>query len=270
MRETDIKDSDIPNADPEKVIIQYSGLIKKIAKSYSGFVNQTGAFDIDDLIQAGMIAILEAQKKYDPEKGMGFTHFCSFYLRNLMRRTIGIGNDGNTDPVPIPLDKPLLPDEDGTGSIIDLIPDPTANTEENYIEKEHKEEISREVREALLRLRNENQREAIRRVYLENQDRETVASDLGIDSAKLNQILYLGKHQMSRDFRLIRFIKPFFSTSIKLFRRTWASSVEAEILWKEAAYNRKFGEGAFLTMPDPDKIQKIINEDDEEPPFPEP
>ena len=260
MQKNDIPDEQIPTASPEAVVIQYSGLIKKIAGRYSAFVDRSGAFDTDDLLQAGRIAILEAQSKYDPGKGISFVNFSINYLKKGMRRTIGINNEGQTEPVPIPLDKPLSSEDGSSEKIMDLIPDPKENTEGNYIEQETQEEIIREVREAVGRLQNEKQREAIRRVYLEEQERKTVAADLEIDSSKLNQVLTQGKYRMKLDMRLIHFARPLFTTSLSTFRRTWTSSVEAEILWKEQAYNHKFGEGSFFRMPDPDSEQDSMQE----------
>ena len=71
-----IMDKDIPTADPGELIIQYTPLIYKISDRYTDVLEKSGAVDLDDLLQAGRIAIYNAQGSYDPEKGASFMSYC--------------------------------------------------------------------------------------------------------------------------------------------------------------------------------------------------
>ena len=84
LRLMDIPDKQIPTADPAAVIEQYRGWIKKIASKYAGLVEESGAVDMEDLIQVGSMAILEAQKTFDPEGGRNFTGWSYMPIRNAM------------------------------------------------------------------------------------------------------------------------------------------------------------------------------------------
>ena len=97
MHDTDIVDSDIPNADPAAVIRQYEPYLQRLANRYAPALALTGAVGVDDLLQAGRIATVTAQRNYDPERG-SFMTCLSFYARKAMRQTLGF--DAHTGAAP--------------------------------------------------------------------------------------------------------------------------------------------------------------------------
>jgi len=66
----------------EEMVLQYAPSVKYIASRLSARL--PSGFQVDDLIQAGMIGLLEAVDKFDPQKGVKFKTFADFRVRGAM------------------------------------------------------------------------------------------------------------------------------------------------------------------------------------------
>ena len=242
MRPTDIQDKDIPAADPGKLIIQYTPLINKVAQRYRPVLETTGSVDIEDLFQAGRIAIYNAQKQYDPEAGASFTSYAFNWIRNAMRSALGFKN-GEAPQILEYLDEPLS--DAGEDTRLDYIPDPSPTAEDNIIEQDNRNETAEAVHAAIDRLKNEKHREIINRVYLQSQDRQTAADEMGMKIGSFYAADQAARAKLRKDIRLQWFYKPRVSSSLKRFNETWESSVEALILWKEKNTDLFYGDGYY-------------------------
>ena len=60
-----------------EMIEKYKKLVTKIAYQYAN----TG-IPVEDLIQEGMIGLLEAKKRFDPDKGASFSTYSVFWIKN--------------------------------------------------------------------------------------------------------------------------------------------------------------------------------------------
>ena len=232
MRPTDIPDKDIPAADPGTLIIQYTPLINKIAQRYRPVLETTGSVDIEDLLQAGRIAIYNAQKHYDPEGGSTFLSFSFNWIRNAMQNVLGFKN-GKAPLILEYLDEPLS--DEGEDTRLDYIPDPSPTAEDKIIEQDSRNETAEAVHAAINRLKNEKHREIINRVYLQNQDRQTAAAEMGMKVGSFRSADYEARCKLGRDRKLQRlwFARPMINSGIKRFNETWSSSIEELVLWKE-------------------------------------
>ena len=65
-----------------RLIDQYAPLVKRIA--YHLLARLPASVQVDDLIQAGMIGLLEAAKKYDAGKGASFETYAGIRIRGTM------------------------------------------------------------------------------------------------------------------------------------------------------------------------------------------
>ncbi len=70
------------SAHPQVLIEQHTGLIKKIALHLAARVPPT--VDMDDLIQAGAIGLLESAQRFDPSHGASFATYASIRIRGAM------------------------------------------------------------------------------------------------------------------------------------------------------------------------------------------
>lgn len=238
-------DAEIRTADPEEVIRQYRPLIYKAANRYRDFLDRTGAIDLDDLIQAGMIAIMNAQRNYQPEKGASFLRFSWDYIRGAIRRTIGFDRNGTAAAALVYLDDPI--NEDDRITILDTIPDPNIqDNAERLAEEAEREELSTAVHEAVDRLKNYKHREVITRMYFQGQNGPEIAAAIGIPKTQVYMNKDEALRKLRKDWRLKRTIAPSFSTSLGSFRNKMASVEERIVLWKEEQAEQFNGPGAFV------------------------
>ncbi len=75
---------------PHAFIERYSPLVKRIAHHLMGRLPPN--VQLEDLIQAGMIGLLEAQQNYDPTKGASFETFAGIRIRGAMLDDIRRGD----------------------------------------------------------------------------------------------------------------------------------------------------------------------------------
>ena len=234
MRTGNIPDKDIPTADPAEVIQQYSAWIQKVANKYTGIVNDSGVFDMEDLHQAGCMALLEAQKTFDPDGGRNFMSWSLLPIRNAMLDLMGYRDKArHIPPAPmIPLDRRI--GDDSEDRLMDIIEDPDLiPIDEQICEKETREETKVEVRAAVDRLKSPEQREVIRRLYLDGQERDRIANDMGIEPKKVGSLDREARRKLRRDKRLCEYAMPFFKVGVNRFRSTWTSAVEAAVIWRD-------------------------------------
>ena len=231
MARPTIPDKDIPNADPETLIYCFTPWVQKIALRYRDCLDRISSKDMDDLLQVGSLALLTAQKKYDPEGGLSFLGFSKLYISNAMRRELGFTSDGRLPAEPLSLDAPLK--EDSDFRLKDIVPDKTPTAEARIIEQDGHEETAEAVRAAVARLKNAKQKEVIRRVWFNGQDKQTVADEMEINLRYLQMIDLEARHKLRRDTILQQYAIPYFSSGLQRFRRTWTSVVEAAVIWRE-------------------------------------
>lgn len=204
----------------------------------------TGAHDMDDLIQVGSLALLQAQRNYDPAAGMSFKNYAWLWIQTAMKRELGIEN-GTLPVLPESLDEPLTNDAEDTQ--LDLIADETIEPNDERLERlEAYEELHR----AIDRLESDKHREIIQRVYFDEQSIVDAAADLDMKPDEVSRAKTQALVKLRRDHRLKQLCEPMFSSSLSAYRITFTSSVEAAMLWKERQIDKLLGEGTYVRLPD--------------------
>lgn len=74
----------------EQVIDTYAPLVKRIAHHLLGRLPPN--IQVDDMVQSGMIGLIEAAKSYDPDKGASFQTFAGIRIRGAMLDEIRRGD----------------------------------------------------------------------------------------------------------------------------------------------------------------------------------
>lgn len=264
MRADDIPDTEINAADPETLIKQYEPWITRQAKRYIPILERSGgSVGIEDLEQAGRIAILQAQQKYDCSAGASFLTYSTYYIRKCMRAVLGFNsNTGQLPPTMVYLDAPIDSETGEGDSIIDLIPDPSIpDNAERFAEEAEQQEISEAVHNAIQRLKSEKQREIITRRYLEGEQPKVIAEAMGIKTSAVHAARHDALNKLRRNPQLSRLAKDKYPHHVTLagFRRTWSSEQELAILREESEYDEKHGLGAFA-----EKIRELQKQRREE------
>ena len=248
MRRVAIPDNEIPSANPEDVILQYEKWIKRIAQRYTGYIEQTGAIDMDDLVQVGRIAILDAQKTFDPDAGCSFMGWSLNPIRNAMRKLMGYGNQ---KPQIVSLDEPLYDDSDQT--LKDVIPDQDADdVDTTLIKTETRSEVSKQVRAALKRMKSEKQRTAVTLVWIDGKTRQAAADEMEMQNQSFCALENYGRCSLRKDEQLKRYVVsefPFYLVGARRFSSTWTSAVEKAVIWRDIHI---FGNGDNILNNDTD------------------
>lgn len=74
--------ADIQSEDAERLVIQHAPLVKRLAYHLVGRL--PASVMVDDLIQAGMIGLLDAARQYDPKQGASFETYATIRVRGSM------------------------------------------------------------------------------------------------------------------------------------------------------------------------------------------
>jgi RNA polymerase sigma factor (sigma-70 family) len=70
---------------PEQAIAKVDGLVYKTALKYRAFVYH-GKLDLQDLVQAGRMGVLEANKRFDPSINPNFATYAGWWIRAHIRK----------------------------------------------------------------------------------------------------------------------------------------------------------------------------------------
>jgi RNA polymerase sigma factor for flagellar operon FliA len=67
------------NLTRRKLIDKYMPIVRRIVLQYNRKLPPK--IDIDDLVSAGIVGLLRAMEKFDPEKGVNFTSFANYHIK---------------------------------------------------------------------------------------------------------------------------------------------------------------------------------------------
>lgn len=204
------------------------GLLYKFARMYSGI---DPAVDIEDLIQAGYMGLMDAEKTYDESKSKWST-WAAFYIRKAMREAVGI----NTTRIrahhhTVSLDAPLG-DEDDDATLMDKLEDESIpDASSGLIEAER----AAAVREAVSRLEGQK-RDVVELHDLEGQSLAQIGRSWDLSRERVRQLREKALLDLRRDWRLRRQLDeetPFYRhVGVNTFKTTWTSTTEAAALWR--------------------------------------
>ena len=241
-----IRDCEVANADTEQLIEQYKNLVLKQANRYDFVLRTTGAIDKEDLIQAGKLAIVYAQRHYNSEAGLSFMSYAYLWIKSIIRRTIGIDNDGNLPEELLSLDVPLNENQPDGETLIDSIPDDSLrDNDEKLVKEEERSEQRIELEKAIQRLPQEKYKTAITRYYFDEKTIRDIAKELKLTDSQTQGVKSRAISHLRADYHLKKVFSPV-HVGLQTFKRTHTSEVEKEILWKEKIFEDQFGEGSYL------------------------
>src|SRR5690606_39248590 len=72
----------VQRASANDTVVRHSDLVRRIAHHLAARL--PASVEIDDLIQSGMIGLIEASRSYDPEQGASFETYASIRIRGSM------------------------------------------------------------------------------------------------------------------------------------------------------------------------------------------
>lgn len=234
---------------------QVSRWVCKLANKWAFAFAGMGGVEVDDLINSGYLALVEAVKTFQAEKGAAFMTWFTLFIKKAFLDAYGIRAHKN-DPLhdAASLDAPIV-DSSGKDIILsDTVADPcgeaalAAQEEQIFIEQLHDA-----LEEALATLPQE-QSEVLRLHYYDGQTYEAIGKQLGTYKqtiqARANKALR-GLRKPQVNAILLPFIDfdYYHGTGVGAFQRTGASIQERYLLNLEREYERRSRE-----QPKPDYV----------------
>lgn len=165
------------------LVKRYASLAEGISRSY--FI--VGG-DRDDLYQIALIALLEAVRRFDPEREARFPTYASACIRNRLLDAVRAASAGKNAPLrdSVPIDGE---DEGAAGELVS----PELSPEQQYIEKEAEESFFSALGEML-----GEQDLTVLRFYLAGVPYKEIAEKLGISAKKVDNTVYGAKKKIAR------------------------------------------------------------------------
>lgn len=226
--------------------VQCYGFIRQHALRWARAWFERSDFDADDLTQCGYIALCEAAKGYQAERGSNFLGYLLFYLKTEFAKCAGCRTKAQAAaPLnhAISLDAPAYKDDEGCTTIGDTIPYVETGFEavEDAI---YREQVARSVRAAVADL-PDRQRMAIEAYYLDGKTYSDTGQALGVSGTRAEDItkdglkkLRTGSHAPTLSELLWGNSNFYKHTGLTVWKETGCSVQEWQVLWKEREIKR--------------------------------
>ncbi len=205
----------------------------------------TRGCEVDDLIQSGYIALVEAVKTYRPG-GAGFLTWYSFYLRKAFRDAMGLRGKKDLLDHCFSLDAERY--DDDTETWLDSVPD-----DEDGLEDAEDRLYQAQLREAIDKALEEipaRQALVVRRTDLENKTLEEAGKEIGVSYQRAGVLRNDGLRALHDNQGLRAFladnINYYLSIGPRSFQSTRSSSTEVLALRRielERLYSYLTGDG---------------------------
>ena len=219
----------------ERLYENNKALLKYVAYKYSWLCKLDPAYSLEDLIQVGFIGLVKAQRTFTEDKGKTWGRWATWYIVKEIYCSIGIVNGRRTKAhiSALSLDEPA--DYLENLARIETIEDDNPT---DFDEQLNKQDLVRCVREAIDRLRDERQRNVIKKCYLECWTHKQTAETMGVSGQWIAQLRRKALNQLKKDKKLrteadIEAETPYFAkVNPETFLRTRTSATEIAALWR--------------------------------------
>ena len=196
-----------------------------------------GGVELDDLIQAGFIAVTNAAKAHDPEKG-SFLTWLSFHLQTAFNEAMGL-RKRTQDPID------YCCSVDREGWILNAIPG--SNDIAEVEERIYNDQLKKALEKALNEI-PEREAEILRKTYFEDKTLKRSGEEIGVSCERARMIRSAGLDSMRKNKGLKQFLQDemdyYHRVGIRAFNSTRTSSTEMLALRRidlEKKYMSLFG-----------------------------
>lgn len=224
---------------------QCKGFICQQALKWSRAWEQRTDFDTDDLIQSGYIALYEAVRNFQADRG-SFITLLSLYLKTEFSNVVGCRTAAQMkDPSnnAVSLDAPAYNDPDSDTTFGDTIPAPDMGFEavEDALYNLH---LSGVVREAVNSI-PEQQSKGIDLYYLQGKTQKETAERLCVSGSRAQQVIKEGLKSLRKSQFMPLLLDLYFGsrnlyqgTGFASYKYSGTSSPEREAIYKEYIENQ--------------------------------
>ena len=215
----------------DELIAQYNRLIYFMVNKYKWILDRSGVYDEDDLYQIAVLALIRANESYKEDCGAFTTWACLMIKQDFLRLIRG--------PEMVYLDEPI--NENGN-TLQDLLPDEVSISPEESIERS---EEWKAVHDAVNRLNSQDKRTAIEEGFFKGKTAQQIAEETGKSAQAVTKARTRALHDLSKDWRLCQVVGNSYRISAKRQNSLWTSEVEYNVLKREEAYDKIYGDGAY-------------------------
>ena len=221
----------------EELYAQNKGLLVKLARQYAVACRLDRAVSVEDLTQAGFLALVRAARTYDSAGGKTWASWATWYVRRACEQALCLreGRRIQAHSGADTLDLPLDADNPGSETVGDLLVDDSLPSPDAGLLLE---ELRREVRQAVERLADGDQRRVVQLRQLESLSFRDAARAMGISIAQARRLNARACMRLSRDWRLRRLVDLDDRTrfhahkGMAAFNRDWTIVTEGAALWR--------------------------------------
>ena len=185
-------------------------LVRWAANRYFAISDRNCGCEVDDLVQAGYIAMVSAIKTFDSSREKQFSTWLMFYLKrefaSAMCLVYSVDDEGRQRKkvsfldTTISLDDPIPGEDESAGTIVDTIPDladPFEATEQRiFIEELHA------ALDNYINTLTESEAEVIRGVYFNGETLGEIAERRGFTNSRAGQIKDKGLRKLRQGARV--------------------------------------------------------------------
>lgn len=170
---------------------------------------RTHGVALDDLQQECFLAVVDAVKAYDPDRGLKFNSFLSFPLKKHFNALIGCRGNQRADPLneSTSLDDSLPGTEDPDMTLMNAIEDDSVNIEEGAEESDVQQIVDKAVNRLKPFLRF-----LIKRVYFQGCTLEALSQETAMDRNKIKKDHRKALDEL-RKTEEIKQLTPFYASS---------------------------------------------------------
>lgn len=215
-------------------------IIKKASKYYVLHCENSGC-EIEDLVQSGYFALLNAITYHDSDRGFSFLTILGYSLRAEFAITSGIRGKRDVLKSAISIDKPI--GDDGDSCFSDFIEDASTSGEYSVESRALTNLYQQQFRKALymgMDLLTNRQREVIQARYFEQKKVEDTARTIGCSCSNVTHLeqkaldeLYRTRAESGLDEYLDSHTDYYAHTGLKRYKSTNTSSVETAVIKRE-------------------------------------
>ena len=224
---------------------QCKGFICQQALKWSRAWEQRTDFDIDDLIQSGYIALCDAVRSFQKDRG-SFIALLSFHLKTEFSKVAGCRTAAQMkDPSynAVSLDAPAYNDAENETTLGEVIEAPEMGFE--AVEDDlYNQQLKSLVREAVDSIPKQ-QSKGVDLYYLQGKSQKETAERLCVSGSRAQQVIKEGLKSLRRSQYMSQFVDIYFGsrnyyigTGYSSYKNSGTSSPEREAIFKEYMENK--------------------------------
>lgn len=221
----------------ESLFAQNKGLLYMLARRYAGACALDRAVSEEDLVQAGFLALVRAKQTYNPSGGRSWASWAAWHILREYENALCLraGTCRKAHSGADTLDRSTSTDDGVTATVGELLPDDSLPDVDAGLLLD---ELRRDVRAAVARLEDDDERRAVQLCQLEARSYRDASRAMGVSPRQVRRLNHRARERLFRDWRLRRLVDLDDRTrfhahkGIVAFNRDWTSVTEGSALWR--------------------------------------